>query len=67
MLVLSRGIDEGIMIGDNICVTIVRINGGAVRIGIEAPRETPVVRAEFLLNAEPVDGLADKKPAKGPQ
>lgn len=65
MLVLSRGIDEGIMIGDNICVTIVRINGGAVRIGIEAPRETPVVRAEFLLTPESADGIAEQKPAQG--
>ena len=65
MLVLSRGIDEGIMIGDDICVTIVRINGGAVRIGIEAPKETPVVRSEFLLNPDFVDGQVIKKPASG--
>lgn len=65
MLVLTRGIDEGIMIGDNICVTIVRINGGAVRIGIEAPREAPVVRGEHLLHPQAEAGTADKKGAPG--
>jgi carbon storage regulator len=46
MLVLSRGRDESIVIGDNVVVTIVDIRGDKVRIGIEAPGEIPVHRQE---------------------
>ena len=46
MLVLSRKEDESIVIGDNIVVTVVRISGDKVRLGIEAPTEIPVHRRE---------------------
>jgi carbon storage regulator len=48
MLVLSRGVDEKIMIGDNITITIVDIRGGKVRLGFDAPREIPVHREEVF-------------------
>ena len=48
MLVLTRKLMEKVYIGDEICVTIVRLEGGQVRLGIEAPREISVVRAELL-------------------
>ncbi len=48
MLVLTRKLMEKLYIGDDVCVTIVRIEGGQVRLGIEAPREVPVVRAELV-------------------
>ena len=47
MLVLSRKIGERILIGENISVTVVRIAGGAVRIGVEAPPELSVIREEL--------------------
>jgi carbon storage regulator len=47
MLVLSRKVGERILIGDNIAVTVVRIAQGGVRIGIEAPNDTPVIREEL--------------------
>ena len=47
MLVLSRKVGERILIGDQIAVTVVRITGGGVRIGIEAPAEMPVIREEL--------------------
>ena len=47
MLVLSRKVGERILIGDKISVTVVRISGGGVRIGIEAPAEMAVVREEL--------------------
>lgn len=47
MLVLTRKLMEKLYIGDAICVTVVRMEGGQVRLGIEAPREIPVVRAEL--------------------
>jgi carbon storage regulator len=48
MLVLTRKLMEKLYIGDNVCVTVVRLEGGQVRLGIEAPREIAVVRAELL-------------------
>jgi len=47
VLVVSRKLGERILIGDKISVTVIKIAGGGVRIGIEAPREMPVVREEL--------------------
>ncbi|HMO14414.1 MAG TPA: carbon storage regulator CsrA [Pirellulaceae bacterium] len=52
MLVLSRKVGERILIGENIAVTVVRITGGGVRIGIEAPAELPVIREELQKTIE---------------
>lgn len=46
MLVLGRKIQESIMIGDNVRITVVSISGDKVRIGIEAPQEITVHRQE---------------------
>lgn len=48
MLVLSRGVKETLVIDGNIVVTVTRIDGGRVKLGIEAPREVSVVRGELL-------------------
>lgn len=55
MLVLSRKAGERIWIGEDISVTVVRISGGGVRIGIEAPKELPVVREELKLRIDQKD------------
>ena len=47
VLVLSRKIGERILIGDKICVTVVKIGHGGVRIGVEAPPELAVIREEL--------------------
>jgi len=47
VLVLSRKVGERIRIGDKICVTVVKIGHGGVRIGVEAPPELAVVREEL--------------------
>ncbi|WP_303851747.1 carbon storage regulator CsrA [Seleniivibrio woodruffii] len=46
MLVLSRKINESIIIGDNIEVTIVEVAGRNVKIGIDAPKDVSVHRKE---------------------
>lgn len=46
MLVLSRQLDESIMIGDDIVITVVDIRGDKVRLGIAAPGQIPVHRQE---------------------
>lgn len=48
MLVLSRKLGERIRIGDSISITVVRISGGGVRLGIEAPAEFAVIREELF-------------------
>ena len=47
MLVLSRKESERIRLGDDIVVTIVRISGDKVRVGIEAPANVLVLRDEL--------------------
>lgn len=49
MLVLTRKEDEKVYIGENITVTICRINGNKVRLGIEAPGDTVIRREELVL------------------
>ena len=46
MLVLSRKLDEEIVIGDNIVLKVIEIRGDKVRIGIEAARDIVVHRSE---------------------
>ena len=48
MLVLSRKEGEQVQIGDGITVTVVKITNQGVRLGIEAPADTNVARAELL-------------------
>ena len=46
MLVLTRKLNEVIMIGDDVRIMVVEIRGDKVRLGIEAPKEVPVHRLE---------------------
>jgi len=48
MLVLSRKLGEKIFIGDSICITVVDIDRGKIRLGIEAPRDVAIYRQELL-------------------
>jgi carbon storage regulator len=48
MLVLSRKRSERIVIGASILITVLKVDGNQVRLGIEAPSSLPIVRAELL-------------------
>jgi carbon storage regulator len=48
MLVLTRKLGEGIIIGDDIKITLIEMKGGSVRIGIDAPREKKIYRQEVF-------------------
>ena len=79
MLVLSRQVDETIMIGDDIEVTVVDIRGDKVRLGITAPKEIAVHRKEVYeaikrenreaaqVKLKPEDLPNIGKPATGPR
>jgi carbon storage regulator len=56
MLVLSRKESQRIKLGDSIVVTVVRLSGDTVRLGIEAPSDLLVLRAE-LEKRGPVDSI----------
>jgi carbon storage regulator len=58
MLVLTRKVDEEIVIGDDIVVKIVRVKGGSIRIGIEAPRNVRVMRSELTAAQRELVGAA---------
>jgi carbon storage regulator len=48
MLVLTRKLNESIVINDKITITVVEIRGDRVRLGITAPSDVPVFREELL-------------------
>ena len=48
MLILSRKINEKVMIGDEITVSIIEVRGDQVRIGIDAPKNVKVFRQEVF-------------------
>ncbi|MBL8867140.1 MAG: carbon storage regulator [Planctomycetia bacterium] len=48
MLVLSRKLGEKIFIGETICITVVDIDRGKIRLGIQAPRDVPIYRQELV-------------------
>ena len=53
MLVLSRKIGESIQIDGGIRITVTKVQGGRVRLSIEAPQEMRVLRKELTENANP--------------
>ena len=61
MLVLSRKESEKIMLGESIVLTIVRVTGDRVRLGIEAPDDMLILRKEL---ETPEEGVKEKKDSK---
>ena len=67
MLILTRKSGERIRIGDDVTITVLRVDSGQVRIGVEAPREVPVHREEIYQKiGEPKAGEAPAAAAATP-
>jgi len=56
MLVLTRKVEESILIGDDVEIMVLGVSGDKVRIGINAPREIEVFRKEVKEDREAVSG-----------
>lgn len=52
MLALTRKIGESIIIGDDIELTIIAVNGDQVKIGVDAPKSVPIYRKELFLQIQ---------------
>ena len=63
MLVLSRHVDESLIIGDDVEIVVVEIRGDKVRLGVQAPREVSVHRREVYdaIQRERADESLDTK------
>lgn len=66
MLVLSRKINQAIMIGDNVRIVIVAVERDQVKVGIEAPRDIPVHRSEVYEDIQRSNRLAVEQAAQAP-
>lgn len=60
MLALSRKINESIIIGSDIEITILEVKGEQVKIGISAPKSVPVYRKELYLQIKEANEEAGK-------
>lgn len=58
MLILTRRIGETLIVGDDIAVTILGVKGSQVRVGINAPIDTPVHREEIYLRIQGEDEIS---------
>jgi len=61
MLILTRRVGETLKIGDDVNVTVLGVKGNQVRIGVDAPKSTPVHRQEIWdkIQEEKADGRSD--------
>ncbi|MBI1331586.1 MAG: carbon storage regulator CsrA [Armatimonadetes bacterium] len=68
MLVLTRKVNQTIIIGDNVEVVVLEVRGEQVRLGIRAPRDVSVHRKEIYEQiAEENRGAADVRPEDLPE
>ena len=69
MLVLTRKIDESIIIGDNIDIKVLALSGSQVKIGISAPRSLRILRKEVfdeIQSGQRQDGAFPAEGGSGP-
>jgi carbon storage regulator len=65
MLVLSRKVDQSIMVGDSITITVISIRDDVIRLGISAPPEVLILRQELREQRE--QDRLDREREGGPE
>jgi carbon storage regulator len=66
VLVLSRKLNQAIMIGDDVRIVVVAVDRDTVKLGIEAPRTIPVHRSEVYEEIQRTNRAAVSEPAEKP-
>jgi carbon storage regulator len=61
MPIFSRRPTQAVKIGDDVTVTVLEIRGAQVRIGVSAPRDTPIVRGELVEKARALRRMPDAR------
>lgn len=64
MLVLSRKAEQSLMLGPNITLTVLAIDGDRVKLGIQAPRSIAVLRQELFDQIQAANAAAGASPAE---
>jgi carbon storage regulator len=65
MLILTRRLGERILIGDDVTVTVLRVKGNQVRLGVDAPRTVSVQREEISGRSRP--GISNDPAKENPE
>jgi carbon storage regulator len=66
MLILSRRVGESVKIGDDVSITVLRVKGNQVRLGVNAPRSIAVQREEMSAPMAPeIAAAASERGAEG--
>lgn len=61
MLILTRKLNESIVIGDDITIKVVSIDKGVIKLGIDAPKDVSIYRSELLENIKDLNIAASKE------
>lgn len=66
MLILTRRVQEALMIGDDVTVTVLSVKGNQVRLGINAPRDVEVHREEIYHRVKQARAQESGEPEQEP-
>ena len=61
MLILSRRVGESVLIGKDVSITVLRVKGDQVRLGVQAPKEIAVQRDDLLERKQTDVDCANRK------
>lgn len=61
MLALARKVNESIMIGNDVEITVLEIKGDQIKIGVSAPKSVPIYRKELYLQIQEENKKAGEK------